>query len=215
MRRSDEAGFTLPEVLIAGTLAMLLALPSLALLRTTYRFVDMLQSRFKIDEEARQSFALLGDGGAVQSSEEVPGLLAPASSRGFALVESLRSHASLLTCQSAQGQSTPGACLRKTSEFVFPDGSLTLLGDTFPTLSVTCTKAGTPIPDCAATETRTVQGWTGSDPVITYPGQSTPVPTLDAIITVTNPFYALRAALPSAATERYRTMFTLGAEKSW
>jgi len=127
----------------------------------------------------------------------------------------VRSRGYLPTCQNAQNQGTLGACLRNTSEFVFPDGSLTLLGDLFPALNVNCQQAGVPIPDCAGTETRSVQGWMGSDPAITYAGQSTPVSTLDINITVTNPFYALRAELPAGATEHYRTMFTLGAEASW
>lgn len=47
---SDDRGFTLPEVLVAGTLTLLLALPALHLLRTTYRMADTVQGRLRLNE---------------------------------------------------------------------------------------------------------------------------------------------------------------------
>jgi len=210
-----EAGFTLPEVLVAGVLTLSLALPAAALLRTTYRFVDTMQSRFKASEEARQVFALLGEGGAVASASEVAASGTPASSRGFAMAEGVRSLQTLPTCQNTQGQGTLGACLRSSSRFVLPDGSLSLQGDALPAMSISCAGPGVPIPDCAGAETRGVAGWLGSDPAVTYSQQTTASSTVSIGFAVTNPFYATRTRQPATATEQYRTMFTLGAEASW
>src|SRR6195952_1924084 len=86
MNDSDEAGFTLVEVMIAGTLACLLALPAMSMLRGTYRVVDAMQSRFQLNDQARQVTALLGDGSAIFSTAG-----AGTGSRGLAMVEGLRS----------------------------------------------------------------------------------------------------------------------------
>ena len=213
--RRDQRGFTLPEVMIAGTLTLLLALPAMALLRTTYRLADQLQSRFAANAQAREVFTVLADGGSVASSAEVAASGAPASARGFALVESVRSHSSLPSCSTGLLQSTQGACLRNLYQLVFTDGALSLQGDLLAPISVTCTAAKVPIPACTGTETRSVQGWLGADPVITTASQASPLSTVDVNVTITNPFYATRASLAAAASEQYRTMFTLGVEANW
>ncbi|MGI4797091.1 MAG: prepilin-type N-terminal cleavage/methylation domain-containing protein [Janthinobacterium lividum] len=201
MNESDEAGFTLVEVLIAATLASLLALPAMSMLRGTYGFVDGMQSRFRLNEQARQITALLGDGSAILSNA---GLFT--GSRGLAMVEGLRSRS--VTPSLTPSDAPPsGSQLFSSSQFVLPDGFLTLPGDTFQPVTITCTGPTVPVPACGGTETRTVQGWLGVAPTLSTSGQVAAVG-----LTLTDPFRAQRAINSSSATETYRTMFNLNVE---
>jgi type II secretory pathway pseudopilin PulG len=201
MDKSDEAGFTLVEVMIAGTLACLLALPAMSMLRSTYGFVDAMQSRFRLNDQARQVTALLGDGSALLSNAGTS-----TGSRGLALVESLRSR-SVVSGLTPTDTAPTGTQLNTSYGFVLPDGSLTLAGDSFPAVVITCTGVKAPLPDCTGSETRTVQGWLGTTPTIAISGQVAAVG-----LTLTDPFRAQRAINPSSATETYRTMFNLNVE---
>ncbi len=195
--KPSEAGFTLIEVMIAGTLSLLLFLPAYAMLNQTTRFADIVQSRFRQSEQARQVLGVLGDGSAQFGTQ--------ANARGFALVEGLRSRPTIPT----------GWPLRQSGQFTMTDSNnLVVTGDRVPALSVQCTGAGVPIPDCTGTETRAVQGWIGSDPsLVQSSGQ-----TVGVGISITDPFRAQRLARsPSKgalgnATETYRTIFSLNVE---
>lgn len=202
---SDDRGFTLPEVLVAGTLTLLLALPALHLLRTTYRIADTVQGRLRLNEQARQVFALLADGQSPASQTE---LANAAGYPRFPFVEGLHSR------QLGGGNVPQGSALRTASQFVLRDGTLSLAGDLVGPLRITCTGPQTPIPDCtAAGDTKTVQGWLGSDPVLTPPSAAVgPGRTAALSITLTNPFQAPRAVGAVGASERYRTMMTLNVE---
>jgi type II secretory pathway component PulJ len=194
---NKEAGFTLIEVMIAGTLSLLVLLPGYAMLKNTYRFADVVQSRFQQNAQARQVIELLGDGSAQFG--------VVANARGFAMVEGLRSRSAIPT----------GWTLRQSGQFTMTDSNnLVVSGDLVPSLTVQCSSAGVPIPDCTGAETRTVQGWLGRDPtLVTSSGQ-----TVGVGISITDPFRAQRLAKPSssgpvgAATENYRTMFGLNVE---
>ena len=195
MTRGD-AGFSLPEVMAAGMLSLCLALPAFALLRRTYDLADLMQSRFRMNGQARQAFALLADGGASTAAGQV-------NARGFALVEGLRSRQSLPTAST----------LRVASQLVLPDGLLTLAGDAIPGLSVTCTGAQLPVPGCTAAGTLAVHGWLGQDPTLARTPALASSRNAGLGLTVTDPFRAGRARLaPASATEQYRTIFTLNAE---
>ena len=81
-----DAGFTLPEAMIAGALSLVLVLPGYVVLRQTYAEADLMGGRFRLNEQARQAFAVLGNG------RHAPGASAGGkSARGFGLVEGLRS----------------------------------------------------------------------------------------------------------------------------
>lgn len=193
----DEAGFTLVEVMVAGTLSLLLFLPAYAMLRQTYRFADIVQSRFRQSEQARQVLGLLGDGSAQFGTQT--------NARGFAMVEGLRSRPAIPT----------GWTLRKASQFTMSDSNgLVITGDGVAPLSLQCSGPGIPIPDCTGSETRIVQGWVGHDPsLVQSSGQ-----TVGVGISITDPFRAQRlAGSPGSgslgtATETYRTMFGLNVE---
>jgi hypothetical protein len=196
-RPRGEAGYTLPETMIAGALSLVLVLPGYVLLRRTYDVADLMSSRFRLNEQARQAFALLGNGGGSSDA----GITRP-----FALVEGLRSR-----CFRASGQppctaQLPSpASLRSASQLVLEDN---LRGDSIAPVAITCRGLRDPLPDCTGIETRTVQGWLGSDPTLSGQGRTRALG-----LTVTDPFRAQRAGrLPGSATETYRTMFTLNAE---
>jgi hypothetical protein len=192
-RRHGEAGFTLPEVLIAGTLTLLLALPAYELLRKSHGFTAQAASRFRMNEAARQVFVLAGSGSAVLDPT-----LTQKNARGFPYAEGLRSR-----------QTSPaGDMLRSNSRFVLPDAPFLLQGDTFPTQTIACTGAGSPLPDCTAGAARTVEGWLGADPAI-----SVAAPNAALSWRIADPFRATQPNVPAAtATERYRTIFTLNVE---
>lgn len=200
-RPRGEAGYTLPEAMIAGALSLVLVLPGYVLLRRTYDVADLMSSRFRLNEQARQAFVLLGNGGGGSSNTGI--------TRPFALVEGLRSR-----CFRASGQppctaQLPSpASLRSASQLVLEDNALSLRGDSIAPVAITCRGLRDPLPDCTGVETRTVQGWLGSDPTLSGQGR-----TWALGLTVTDPFRAQRAGrLPGSATETYRTMFTLNAE---
>ena len=188
---TDEGGFTLVEAMIAGTLGLLLVLPGYALLASTYRFADLIESRVHQSEQARQVLSLLGDG----TSSAATGT----DARGFGLIEGLRSRASI---------PSPWT-LRRSGQFIMTDGALQITGDAVPALNVQCTAAATPVPDCKGTEARTINGWLGSDPVL-----SSAAGHVAAVgIAVTDPFRAQRVAkYPGMVTENFRTLFGLNVE---
>jgi hypothetical protein len=204
--RPADAGFTLPEVMIAGALSLVLVLPGYVLLRRTYEVSDLLGSRFRLNEQARQAFSMLGDGSAATGVSS-----GGKSARGFGLVEGLRSRCGTYRTSGQPRCTAPvpsASDLRSASQLVLSDGDLSLRGDSISAMAVTCQGLRDPLPDCTGTESRTVQGWLGSDPSLSTSGR---VRMLG--ITVTDPFRARRVGrLPAGATERYRTMFTLNAE---
>ena len=192
-----QAGFTLIEVMIAGTLSLMVLLPAYAMLNRTYRFADVIQSRFQQNAQARQVLELLGDGSAQFGTQ--------ANARGFAMVEGLRSRPAI----------PPGWVLRQASQFSMTDSNgLVVTGDQVTPLSVQCNGAGVPIPDCTGAEARTVQGWLGRDPVLVQSSSQT----VGVGLSVTDPFRAQRLGNKSssgpagAATELYRTMFGLNVQ---
>jgi hypothetical protein len=106
-------------------------------------------------------------------------------------------------------QSAPvGTSLRSSGKFVLSDNPLSIAGDSFPPQTVTCTAPAIPIPDCLSTETRSIQGWLGSDPTLSVSGR-----TVNIVSTLTDPFQAQRPNVPAkTATERYRSIFILNSE---
>jgi hypothetical protein len=206
MSARGDAGFTLPEAMIAGALGLLVALPGFHMLAATYRMVAAAESVALTNAAARQTFALLADGTSTVSNVEVAQAGASSSARGFALVEGLRSRQAL----------PAGSSLRSASQFTLGDGALLAAGDTMAPLTVQCAGPATPIPDCTGAEIRTVQGWIGADPTVTAPSAQIGASQTAAVsVAVTNPFEAQRPGGAAAATERYRMMFNLNPDASW
>ncbi len=208
--RGDD-GFTVVEVLVAGTLGLGLALPAFALLNGTYRVAALMNSRFARDAEARQVLTLLGEGSSSFGTVTNP--------RGFTMVEGLRSHASVPSPYT----------LTSNGQFVMSDLSSvgvfgiigatgsgpTLSGDAVPSTTITCTASGVPVPACNyAGATVTTQGWMGASPTLQTFGLFTPgTRTVAVEVTVSDPFQATRPGRTAAdVTDTYRTLFNLNVE---
>lgn len=190
-----DAGFTLAETLVAGTLAMLLVLPATEILSRTYRFVGGVQSRARQSQEARQVLGLLGDGTAEFGTQANP--------RGFRMVEGLRGRATLPQNWPLRSFTAPG-------QFVMTDTNVQVVGDSVAPIEVACAGVGVPIPDCTGTEVRSVQGWLGADPELKLVGR-----TLSVGIAITDPFQARRRDPDLARiTETFRTLFTANVEQN-
>lgn len=191
----DDAGFTLAETLVAGTLVLLLVLPAMEILSRTYRFVGSVQSRARQSQEARQVLGLLGDGTAEFGTQANP--------RGFRMVEGLRGRATLPQNWPLRSVTAPG-------QFVMTDANVRVDGDAVAPVQVACTGAGAPIPDCTGTEVRSVQGWLGADPQLAQAGR-----TISVGIAITDPFQARRRDPDLARiTETFRTLFTANVEQN-
>lgn len=190
-----DAGFTLVETLVAGTLALLLVLPAVEMLSRTYRFVGSVQGRARQSQEARQVLGLLGDGTAEFGAQDNP--------RRFKMVEGLRGRMALPQSWPLRSGTAPG-------QFVMSDGNVQAAGDTMAAVEVACTSAGVPIPDCTGTEVRSVQGWLGADPKLEQAGR-----TISVGIAITDPFQARRRDPDLARiTETFRTLFTANVEQN-
>lgn len=190
-----DAGFTLAETLVAGTLALLLVLPAAEMLSRTNRFASSVQSRARQSQEARQVLGLLGDGTAEFGAVPNPRL--------FRMVEGLRGRAALPQDWPLRSATAPG-------QFVMTDGDRRVDGDAVAPVEVACTGPGAPIPDCTGTESRSVQGWLGADPVLKQDGR-----TISVGIAITDPFQARRRNPDLARiTETFRTQFTANVEKN-
>ncbi len=208
--RRGEDGFTVVEVLVAGTLGLGLALPAFALLNGTYRTASLINSRFARDAQARQVLTLLGEGSSSFGTLTDP--------RGFTMVEGLRSHASIPSPYT----------LTSNGQFVMPDvstlGALggglsgsgpTLSGDAVPATTLTCTASGVPLPACSyAGATVSTQGWMGASPTLATFGTAAPgTRTVAVEVTVSDPFQAARPGRTAAdVSDTYRTLFNLNVE---
>ena len=208
--RGDD-GFTVVEVLVAGTLGLGLALPAFALLNGTYRVATLMNSRFARDAEARQALTLLGEGSSSFGTVKNP--------RGFTMVEGLRSHASVPSPYT----------LTSNGQFVMSDLSSvgvfgiigatgsgpTLSGDSVPSTTITCTAAGVPMPTCSYAGAQvTTQGWMGAAPTLQTFGLFTPgTRTVAVEVTVSDPLQATRPGRTAAdVSDTYRTLFNLNVE---
>ncbi len=215
-RAGGEHGFTVVEVLVAGTLGLGLALPAFALLNGTYRVATLLNSRFARDAEARQVLTLLGEGSSSFGTVTDP--------RGFTMVEGLRSHASIPSpyTLTSNGQFVMGDLAPVSVVGINLGGILgvsgsgpTLSGDAVPSTTITCTASGVPVPACGyAGATVTTQGWMGASPTLQTFGLAAPgTRTVAVEVTVSDPFQATRPGRTAAdVTDTYRTLFNLNVE---
>ena len=193
---TGEDGFTLVEVLVAGTLGLCLVLPAYALLNGSYRTAMLIDSRFARDAEARQVLGLLGEGTASFGTLS--------NARGFTMVEGIRSRSALPSTWT----------LSSNGQFVMSDtatGSTaapSISGDSVPQTTVRCTATGIPLPACSGTGTVVTQGWMGASPVLLQTGRTVAVD-----ITVSDPFQAARPQQTAAGvSDTYRTLFNLNVE---
>jgi hypothetical protein len=187
MTRRAQQGFTLMEVLSATTAAMVLSIPALAMLFQSLEWYGSIQNGLAVNRRAREVMYVLADG-------------AKASSNGNDATSNIYG----LHARSA----APAGPLRTNYQFQYTSNGLILGGAELGTMTITCTAAGRPLPDCTGTETKTVQGWVGSDVVLDSTTRSVAGRTTEIAVTLTNPYEAQRLENPAYASERYRMILT-------
>ena len=190
MRKNAQAGFTLIEVMIASVTSMAVMMPALVFMFRSYDWYASVQSELTLNREARQVFDLLGNG-------------ARASVNGY---DGMPYFYGIHGRKTAP---TP-ASLRSNYTMQYSSNHMTMAGDSIASMTVTCTAAATPMPDCAAAgDTKTVAGWIGKDFTVDATARSVNSRTTEVMVTLTDPFQAQRADNPATATQTYRMLFTL------
>lgn len=192
--RRRDAGFTLPELAVAGTVSAFLMLVAYELLLTGAEFQAEATSRIRMNQQARASFETLMNGTIV------PGGL------GTDLSDEV---------QGIRGQITiPVTPMRNDYRLRLSDNGLQHDGDQVPTFTIQCTGPGVPLPDCIdAADTETVTGWMAADPVLSGTLRSVNGRTVEAGMTIVDPWQLQRRrGRPASAIDGYRTIITRRSE---
>jgi prepilin-type N-terminal cleavage/methylation domain-containing protein len=188
MRRKAQAGFTLIEVMIASVASMAVIAPAIAVMFNAIDWYAEIQSQITLNREARQAFDLIGNGAkAGTNGNDATPYLYGVRGRNAA----------------------PAGTLRSNYMLQYQSNNLTVNGDALASMAVTCTGAGVPLPDCAASQTKTVAGWIGTDLSLNSASRSVVGRTVETVVTISDPFQAKRSPNPASASETYRTIYTL------
>ena len=190
MRKKAQSGFTLIEVMIASVASMAVIVPAIAVMFNALDWYAEIQSQIAINRAAREAFDLIGDGART----------ATAGNDGKPYAYGLRGR-----------KAKPTGALRNNYTLRYQSNNKTVDGASFASITVTCSAVAAPLPDCtAAGQTKAVSGWIGSDVVLGTASRSIASGrTVEATITITDPFAAQRLPNPAMATQTYRTVFTL------
>jgi hypothetical protein len=108
-----------------------------------------------------------------------------------------------------QRKTAPAGTLRTNYRLQYTSNGKTLLSSQMAAMTVPCTGAARPLPDCVdASQTKTVDGWVASDVSLNSTTRSVGTRTTEVVVTLANPFAAQRQENPAEAVERYRTILT-------
>jgi type II secretory pathway component PulJ len=195
MRKTRQKGFTLLEVMFAATTGMFIMLPAMEILFRAYSWYAEVQSLLTLNREAREAMDVIGNGGrrTANGNDGTPYLY------GF----------------HGRKSAPTASSLRINYKLRYQSNNLTLEGDSMASMSITCTAAATPIPDCAsAGQMKTVSGWLGSDVALTTASRSIGGRTVETVVTLTDPYEAQRLKAPANASTTYRTVLTLNRDET-
>ena len=189
----SQRGFTLIEVMTASVAAALVMLAGSAMLLRGLSWFDQLNARIEMNRHAREVYGVLAYGGAsTASGNDVTGYIYGINGR----------HAA------------PASGLRSNGAFQYTSNNLTLTPDKFASMTVSCTGAGTPVPDCTAGGSVALQGWLGRDVQINASSRSVANQTVEVTMSITDSFQAQRAKSPGDFTESYRGVFFLNRDET-
>lgn len=186
-----QQGFTLVEVMFASFLGFLLILPVFGLLFQSMDIAASLETKAKLNAQARETLDMLGDGG-IDGAIEVPGL------RGMKASEYI-----------------PGNITRVEYQIMLDDDGDPLTVDglletaKFTPFIITCQGDKDPLPDCAAAgDIINVNGYVGRDPELYLP-RSISTRTREIEIMVIDPVGIARENTAFENNwETYRTIYT-------
>ncbi len=188
MRKTAQAGFTLIEVMIASVASMAVIAPAIAVMFSAFNWYAEIQSQIALNREARQAFDLVGNGAKMNGN----------GNDASPYLYGMRGR-----------KAAPGGTLRSNYTLQYQSNNLTATGDSIAGMTVTCTSAGVPLPDCVGTETKTVAGWVGDDLSLNTASRSVTGRTVETMVTISDPFQAQRTPNSASASATYRTIFTL------
>lgn len=193
MSITQQRGFTLLELMTAAAAGGVIILAGNAILFKAYTWVGELQAKVEINRHARETLNLLMLGG-VSSTAGTDG-----SKNLYGI----------------NGRSSPPASgLRSNYAVQYASNNLTLSPDKFAALTVQCAGSANPLPDCTASEAKSVQGWLGSDVQVNSSTRSIANRTVEVTTVITDPFQAQAARDATQFTEKYRTVATLNRNES-
>ncbi|MBV9549429.1 MAG: prepilin-type N-terminal cleavage/methylation domain-containing protein [Alphaproteobacteria bacterium] len=191
MRR--QAGFTFLELTIAAAASGIIMLTSAGFLVKALGWYDELNAKLEMNRHARETFRLLAYGGMATSN----------GNDGTKYLYGIRGRAA-----------APSSGLRNNYALQYTSNNLTLTPDKFAAMTITCTAAANPLPDCGGSGSKTVQGWLGNDVTFQSSSRSVAGDTVEMTFTVTDPYQIQRAKSAALFTDTYRTVFTLNRMES-
>ena len=164
---TGELGFTLIELLIASVLALILMLTTTTIIFQALEFADRQRLRPLLNEKARQTFDLLGDGGCC-STQIVPGVSRPPRLSG------MRDRGSFSPASASDLRHTELGNEYRLQLDVGSDDrySFTPIGPETSGISINCRGEDDPIQGCSANTTKTVRGYLAWDPRVFLTGNT-------------------------------------------
>lgn len=186
MRCGKQSGFTLLELMFASSAAMIILIPSFALLWKSAAWYEEIQSGIAVNRHARIAFDTLVNG-AISTTT---------GNDGTKNIYGLDGR-----------KAAPNSAFRTNYAFSYSSNNLTLTPDKFAAISIVCKATAAPLPDCVS-GTKSVTGWMGADADIETSKRVVMGRTFEIIFTVTDPFEAPLLQKPSDATVAFRTIAT-------
>ena len=211
---ADELGFTLIELLIASVLALVLMLTTTTILFQALEFADRQRLRPALNDKARETFELLGDGGCCDEF---------INNDRYGRLLGMRDRFSFDRDASSLGGALNEYRLQLDDPIDFK--ILTVIGPQISQFTIKCRGDDDPVQGCGALgNTRTVRGYLARDPRL-YVDTNSSGDTSDRSVDddergITNrtietefmliqPYQANRARFRSdEVRESYRTIFT-------
>lgn len=137
-RFHNQHGFTIIELMVASTIGLLLMTGILSIMYQSAGMADVMRGQVVMNQQAREMFRILTDGGVGSNGPAIPGL---------------RGHKA----------STAEAALQSVNyRLVLSEGTNVVRSGEISAHQVSCIAAGNPLADCTGTETITVNGHLGA-----------------------------------------------------
>ena len=179
--------------MIVSVTSMAVLVPATAFMFDAFEWYSEVQSSLAINRQARLVFDLMQSGAKTATN----------GNDGKPYAYGLRGR-----------KVAPTGTLRSNYMLQYASNNKTVTGDSFATLTVTCTAVSVPLPDCsAANQTKAVTGWMGDDVLLNSITRSVKNRTVEVTVTITDPFQAQRATNSKFATEIFRTVVTLNRDE--
>lgn len=191
----NQRGFTLIEVLFAAAAAAVVITAATGFMLKGLGWYDELSAKVEMNRHARETYDLMAYG-AKSTTAGKDGTKFLYSFRGM--------------------NQAPGAPTMRTAQdaLQYTSNKLTLTPDVFSTMTVKCTGAGTPVPDCKDNHSNQSEGgWIGSDMTLDGGPKSVNNLTVSVTFVITNAFEAQRANAPAQFSDTYRAVFTLNRDE--